>query len=81
LAHTRALSALVVGLCLEHWGDQQDEQSGLGRQELLSMIETRVGLSTFTAALESLERLIVHGCVEGRSGRSVVGVLCECLHS
>ena len=58
------MAALLVGLCLEYWGDEVDEQSGWGRPDLLSMIESRVGFSTFTASLESLERLLVPGYVE-----------------
>lgn len=56
--HVRALAALLVGLCLEHWGDSVDEQSGWGREHILSLIDNRVGLSTFMGAMASLDHRI-----------------------
>ena len=60
-AHVKTLVAVVLGLCLEYWGDAPDEASGLGRAEVQTMIEHRVGLSGFTGALEGLERMLVPG--------------------
>jgi len=53
--HIRALAALVIGLCMEYWGDTVDEQSGWGRQHILSLIDNRVGLSAFTGAMAALD--------------------------
>lgn len=60
-ASIKALAALVVGLCFEHWGEGIDDSSGLGRSEIQAMIENRVGLTGFTSTLESLERLLQPG--------------------
>ena len=61
--HVRALAALVLGLCLEHWGEEADEESGWAKKDILSIIEHRVGLTPFTATLEKLDKSLVPGSV------------------
>jgi hypothetical protein len=59
--NAKALAAFLVGLCLEYWGEGADEQSGLARPHILSMIDTRVGLGTFMPIMEGLERTFLPG--------------------
>ncbi|EWM28000.1 hypothetical protein Naga_100008g64 [Nannochloropsis gaditana] len=59
--HIKALSALLVGECVEYAGAGTDESRGPTGEEVEDMIKGQVGLSLYTAALEGLEEVLVPG--------------------
>ncbi|TFJ87089.1 hypothetical protein NSK_001423 [Nannochloropsis salina CCMP1776] len=59
--HIKALSALLVGECVEYAGEGTDESRGPTGEEVEDMIKGQVGLSLYTAALEGLEKVLVPG--------------------